>query len=452
MLSQAALKPSNPEPLADPAVCDPVTGIIQKCFELPTEPEDPRVFCFVTESADIARFRTGLVKSSRFGCGVGLTRAWAAGAAIGEAVERYSAAVYDHTRVRFASFAELDEEAVPPESFALYSPGQYAAFQAAGRTAEQGGYEPFTRDTQTGWVRGLNLTTGRPVLVPAPFVYLPYRYRPGEPYIVDSISSGCAAGRSRADATLKALYEVVERDAISIAWYNRLSLPRIELEGDDALGRLFRERFACPQFRYTLVDSTLDLPIPTFIGFLTYEPTGTLCASATRLSPLEAATKTLLEAAQGVLAWKRELLYGPPERFQPDFSDVVDFNQHSKVYMRPGMRRHLEFLWGSGDPPLPLDRLPNRASGDPEADLRTSVRLLAGRGLEVIAVDITSEDVLQAGYHVVRVVIPGVQVLNARHDSPLLGGRRLYDVPVEIGRRERPLREDELNLFLHPYP
>ncbi|HEX5726107.1 MAG TPA: YcaO-like family protein [Longimicrobiaceae bacterium] len=449
MLSQPAIRSSNAEPLADWAVCDPVTGIVSNTFELPIEPTDPRIFCFVAESTNVARYRTGLVKSSKWGCGVGLTRPWALGAAIGESVERYCAAVYDHTALPFCSYNQLEEEATPPELFALYSPRQYEEY--ASRELGHGFYAPFTRDTVTSWVRGQSLTDGRQKLVPAPFVYLPYRYRPGEAYIVDSISSGCACSRNRDDATLKALFEVLERDQIIIAWHNRITLPRVRFDGDDALGELFRERFDSPGLRFEMVNATLDLPIPTFVAFVIHEPTGVLVGSATRLNPYDGAVKALLEASQGIVGWKRELFEGPPERFKDDHSDVIDFNQHSKVYMLPGMRKHLEFLWGDNEP-IPVGDIPNLATGDPTRDLRTCVEALAERGLEVIAVELTSDDVREAGLHVMRVVIPQIQVMNARHDSPLLGGRRLYEVPVRLGLRDEPLREEELNTFLHPYP
>lgn len=449
MLSSPALKAANAEPLADPAVCDPVTGIVANCFEIPIEPTDPRIFCFAAESTNVVRYGTGLVKSSKWGCGVGFTRAWAAGAAVGEAVERYAAGVYDAAELPFCAYDDLQEEAVAPERFALYSPRQYEEY--AGREIMHGYYTPFTRQTVTRWVRGESLTSGRPIWVPAPMVYLPYRYRQGEAYIVDSISSGCACSRDPQDAALKALCEVVERDHIIVAWLNRLTLPRVRFDGDDALGELFRNRFESPGLRYELVDATLDLGMPTFIAFAIHERTGVLVGSATRPSPMEAAVKAMLEAAQGMVAWKRELFFGPPERFQDDFSDVVDFNQHSKVYMLPGMRKHVEFMWEDNEPRL-LSSIPDCSTGSAERDLRAAVEQLNVRGLEVITVDITPDDVREAGLHVVRVVVPGIQVMNARHDSPLLGGERLYEVPVHMGLRDRPLREDELNTFLHPYP
>jgi len=452
MITGRAIRSAAPEPLADPTICDPLTGIVPQCCEIVLEPDDPTVFTFFSEATNTARFGGGQPPCNRFGCAVGLTREWALLASIGESVERYCASIYDPGTIRYATYEELaaeGTECVVPDDIALFSDRQYREFQerpAGGHT-----YHPFTRSTRTGWVEGYSLTSKRTVQVPAALVYLPYKYAKGEPYWVDSISTGLACARTRDEAVLKALYEAIERDAVTIAWLNSLSLPRIRLDGDDELGDLFRRRFDRPGLQYIMLDSTLDIPIPTFIGFIIDERGGTIISSATRLEPFDAARKTLLEVAQGKIAWKRETISGPPQQFAEDFHDVVNFPDHSKVYMLREMRKHIEFFWAN-DREIDVGTMPNSATGDSSADLAHCVALLHARGLETIVLDVTSEDVKGLGLWVARVVIPGLQALNARHDAPQLGGRRLYDVPVQAGLLSQPKREDELNVFLHPFP
>ena len=57
--------------------------------------------------------------------------------------------------------------------------------------------------------------------------------------------------------------------------------------------------------------------------------------------------------------------------------------------------------------------------------------------MELLVLDQTRPDI---GMPVVRVVVPGL-----RHFWQRFAPGRLYDVPVEMGRRDRPLAEDELN-------
>ena len=76
--------------------------------------------------------------------GTGATRAEAAGAAVGEALERYSATYVPRARLVFATARELGDVAVAPERFALFSERQH-------RTPGFP-FRRFTADTRVAWV------------------------------------------------------------------------------------------------------------------------------------------------------------------------------------------------------------------------------------------------------------------------------------------------------------
>ncbi len=63
------------------------------------------------------------------------------------------------------------------------------------------------------------------------------------------------------------------------------------------------------------------------------------------------------------------------------------------------------------------------------------------KGLDFLVLDQTRPDI---GVPVVRVIVPGL-----RHFYRRFAPGRLYNVPVKLGLRDRPLSEDELNPF-HP--
>ncbi|MEO1370076.1 MAG: YcaO-like family protein, partial [Acidobacteriota bacterium] len=354
-------------------------------------------------------------------------------------------------------------EAIHPASFALFDAAQYDAFDAlyqerasAGRAGEDAGApgaagplpEPFREDTATDWVPGQSLVDSRPVWIPAHFVYLPYRPRRGDAFIDNSSSTGVACGRSRGEAVLKALYEVVERDATSIFWLAKLSPPRLLPTPDSELDRLWRERLATPGMEMRLLDLTPDSGLPTAAAFLLHENGGAVVGSATRHSLAEAARKALLEAIQGQLVWRDGLRDGPHVRYSEDFADVVEFPDHARAYLAPGMRRHLDFLWRHPEP----RHLPD-GPGAPDAaeGLRTAIEALAPLGLEPFAVDITSPDVRRLGYWVMRVVVPGAVPLNAQHDRPYLGSDRLRQMPARLGL-ESNLAGAAFNPACHPFP
>ena len=82
-----------------------------------------------------------------------------------------------------------------------------------------------------------------------------------------------------------------------------------------------------------------------------------------------------------------------------------------------------------------FDRLDNRKQ------VMACVRLAKREGLDFLVLDQTRPDI---EVPVVRVIVPGL-----RHFYRRYAPGRLYDVPVKLGLRDRPLSEDELNP-LHP--
>ena len=69
------------------------------------------------------------------------------------------------------------------------------------------------------------------------------------------------------------------------------------------------------------------------------------------------------------------------------------------------------------------------------------VRAAKRQGLDFLVLDQTRPDI---EVPVVRVIVPGL-----RHFYRRFAPGRLYDVPVKLRLRDRPLSEDELNP-LHP--
>ncbi len=79
---------------------------------------------------------------------------------------------------------------------------------------------------------------------------------------------------------------------------------------------------------------------------------------------------------------------------------------------------------------------------DTREQVDACVQIAKKAGFDFLVLDQTRPDI---GVPVVRVVVPGM-----RHFYRRFAPGRLYDVPVQLGWRERPLSEDELNP-IHPH-
>ncbi|WP_308124362.1 YcaO-like family protein [Rhodococcus qingshengii] len=167
-----------------------------------------------------------LFRADPYGFGASIRDdAAARGAATGEAVERYCGNVVPEDLVRSsASALELaGSRVVDPAEFALYSEDQY---RLPGFP-----FVPFTSDLNIRWALGHTMDEKVPTYVPAALTYLGYYTgtRRCEPPIASLQYAGIAAGRSRDEAEMSALLELLERDATALWWCGDRSQPAIEL-------------------------------------------------------------------------------------------------------------------------------------------------------------------------------------------------------------------------------
>jgi ribosomal protein S12 methylthiotransferase accessory factor len=373
--------------------------------------------------------------------------------AAGESIERYCSAFYDEDALRLATYEQLiaaGENATDPADFALFSERQYASpgFR----------FTPFTASTPVRWVNGHSLVTDRPTWVPAPVVYVPYYYdEPNESPLQDSISTGQACGPTFAAATYKAILEAIERDAFMIVWQNRLARPAIDLTkiDDPQVLALLDALDGVPvSMHAVLLSVDIDVPVVLVVlnGLAADHPPQTVIGVGVDLSPTRALALALEEACLGFCGMSRMAAMQSDFTIAPDYHDVDDLDKHGLAHaVLPELRVSVEFLT-TPERTVTLADLPDRSSGSAVANLKTLVDELSAKGFDIVAVDLTTPDIDEIGFKVIRAVVPGLQPLDINHARQHLGGHRLYEVPHRLGLRPAPSTEGTLNPFPHPFP
>jgi ribosomal protein S12 methylthiotransferase accessory factor len=96
-----------------------------------------------------------------------------------------------------------------------------------------------------------------------------------------------------------------------------------------------------------------------------------------------------------------------------------------------------------------IDELPNRSIGIHE-DLATAVDGLARAGCRVAYAEVTTADVRPYALRVVRTIATGLQPMHFGFGEERLGGRRLFEVPVQLGYTRQSRLESDLNPCPHP--
>lgn len=366
-------------------------------------------------------------------------------AAIGESVERYSAAYLPVEELVTATAEELGAEAVAPETFALFHPSQHAAPGFP--------FRPFTRTTRVRWARGRSLATGDPAWVPAQLTYLPIVAPEDEPLIGYATSSGVACAATEPVAIATALYELIERDAFVLTWANRLSLPLLEWRDHPALRRLDDRYFARTGLRHSAVDLSAFFGVPAVLGIVHGLPgrLGALGVGAGCGRTVETAWRKAFAEAFDVHCHVRDALVAEPELAAQPAEEIGTFDDHIFFYGGPERARAAAFLDASPERRPTADVAPLPAA-DAAAEVRELVTRLAERGIDAYAVDVTAPDVREAGLCVMRVVCPQLCALDVVDRARFLGGPRLYRASFEAGLIDRPLELRDLNRDPHPFP
>jgi len=170
--------------------------------------------------------------------------------------------------------------------------------------ARLSGYDPDRETPELDWMQGLRLSDGKPILLPASLCI----QRPDHPQAVaipSAVSTGCAAAPTLEAATLAALFELIERDAVALWWMGgqrgrALGLETLARTQATELVHYLREG---NNSRITwLLNLTSDAEIPCFAALsASAEGRGFACGTAARLDVKEAIKAALLELCQGEL-------------------------------------------------------------------------------------------------------------------------------------------------------
>jgi ribosomal protein S12 methylthiotransferase accessory factor len=411
----------------------PYVGVVAAVNDLLVTPGDARQFLAVS-GGDVAS-----------GSAVGFDRDAALAAAVGEAVERYSAGhLPESLPLRTArQFAGL---AVDPSEFALFHPAQYKA--------EGFIFRPFTEDSVVRWTEGFSLDDGAPAYLPAQACLMLDEIPADEEPVTYPTSSGLALAPTLEEAILGGLLEVAERDAFMLTWHNCLSLPLLDWGSEPAMLADEARYFAPSGLDYAVVDLSAILGIPTVLALVIGddEDPVPIALGAASAATIEAAWRKGLSEAFHTRSWLvRERLRRPLSDIPSDPTELHDFDDHVLLYCDPAWASKASFLYASEER-RDVREVPALEGESVLDQMRSVLARLRAQGATAYGVDLTSPDIEAAGFRVAKVVSPQLCSLYVEGNGRFLGGDRLYQAPCELGLLDSPLSFEALNPFPHPFP
>lgn len=325
--------------------------------------------------------------------------------ALGEALERYGAAIY---REELFSTGAPDsvERAVDPEMFVRPDTDSVSG-------------------DSTRWVPGIDLDGREQVHLPAEKAFFPPPSREFGP----AITTGLGLESSTVGAVLSGLYEVIERDATMLAWYSTFEPLALSVDNGGFQSLARRARSEGLTVTPLLVTQDVDVPV---VAVAVHREGGWprfAVGSAADLDPVAAAQDALAEALQN---WMELRSMGRDAAAEESgaIGEYASFPDEAAAFV------------DAGDP-VPAGSVGPDEVPTGQAELDALVDRAVDAGLSPYAVRLTPRDLESIGFEVVRAVVPEAQPLFT--GDPFFG-ERARTVPADLGFDPRLERRP------HPYP
>lgn len=382
---------------------------------------------------------------------------------LGESIERMAGTFaflkedLDICSGSYSSLQQAGRNAIAPEALPLFADEQYALPDFF--------FQPFTRDTVFNWIKGRRLISQEDIWIPLQLVLFFYIPSIDESRIGYSSSPGMASHIDEALAIVAGVTELVERDALMVSWYADIPLRRVEvdrpLSSKKANRNLEYIKSLFGDVNFWLHD--VGFPkLPCISGNQVvpyYNKFAYQAGAAVALDGEETFIQALIEYGQSELQLKYAML--APQRHPmkgvqmlfdapPDkpLAEMRTFLETLGYYGHAENAGRLEAFFSSNDTTT-ISELPKVKFKHSEEQLEYLKEILQQYDIDPIIIDCTPEQMSQV--KVVKVFIPE---LVQPHVSayPYLGHPRIYELPMKMGLRDKPLTFKELKPGPVPFP
>ncbi|WP_452598088.1 YcaO-like family protein [Pontimicrobium sp. MEBiC01747] len=415
------------------------TGILKRVSRLPIQNGDPKLIAF-----GVIPSETSMLGTTSFpGRGSGCAYSWEGAmlTTLGEISERYAPVFYKKDEFIKTTYNDLNVgKKIHPSEYAIYHENQHILYQK-----NELPIKPLTEDLELHWVKCTDLTDGEEACIPATLVYMPFFEDPY--YIMFNTSTGLAAHSNFYKAVLGGMYECIERDSFVITWSHHLDVPKIRItqEMQDYIDQYYPKNF-----KFHLLDVTLDLEKPSVFGFCVGESDYgkfITVGSSTRGTYAEAIKKVIMECGQAV-SYLRHTFNKNPD-WNKEKMDLRDFEDHSLYYNVHKEEMKVFDKWIDKEPNKEIDFNEVRQTTDIE-EIQSMLKVFKKKGYNVLFKDVTTVDVNQAGFYSIKIYIPQLVQMAGGYPFYFWGGKRLYEVPPALGYPARTY--EEISRYPYPFP
>ncbi|PKG39285.1 TOMM precursor leader peptide-binding protein [Psychromonas sp. Urea-02u-13] len=344
--------------------------------------------------------------------GKGISEEQSKASALSEAIERLASQFQGDEPHHLSAL--INDDYISPHQLSPYSESQYHDFCVQENNVEHQLYSvaKYDKNVPIHWTPVWSLSQHKTQYLPLSYCYAHTPY--AEQKFSRFYHNGGAAGNTLEEALLQAFLEIVERDAVSIWWYNQLQKPAIQWNVVSPILIEQMQYTLGQEWEYWTLDLTHDLNIPVVAAIAQHKTDNTFSFGfGCHIDPIIACQRALTELCQIT-----EIRHSNVAPFEFDKIKEKDYLFPSKATTE-------------------LSDFMTPKNVDIVDDLHFCFEQATNAGLDVLALNYTRPDMV---LHTAKVILPG-----ACHIFPYFAAERLYQVPVKMGWLEKPKLESELN-------
>jgi ribosomal protein S12 methylthiotransferase accessory factor len=244
-------------------------------------------------------------------------------------------------------------------------------------------------------VVGYDLLSEQNILVPSNAVYHPYNPSNGATQMFRSNTNGLASGSTMEEAVLHGLMEVIERDALSIAEFNKNPGREIILIPEDGLVYEIKHKFDAAGIIAKVWLLNHDIGLPTVVCALDdpvlKDPAMLVMGAGSHLKPEIAVSRALTEAAQSRVVQ----IHGARE--DTDRESVV------RTFGYEAMKRLNRYWYQDSDDKVSLSDMDDISADTPAMNINTILEMLRGIVPHAVIANLSSSSI---NIPVIRAVLP----------------------------------------------
>lgn len=235
--------------------------------------------------------------------------------------------------------------------------------------------------------------------------------------------SGVAGHQTKGAATVNAILELCEHEALMVTWFGKRRTPTIKRESMDSTSKVLIKLLERKDWRIIIKDISLDLaPVVMAVGIGPSGKRALTIGSSAAFSSRYAIKKAVLEVARTILMDESR----PTEHTNIEGENVNDISTHAQYYSSHKHLEQVKWLWEEGEEVEAKDLLTHgRLKGQPLGSVaklwgrsrhpeKLEVAYLAGilkqARLSAYTCDITPTAVKKSplALRIVRVVVPKI--------------------------------------------